>query len=358
MPVPVTANRHKPVCVRRSLPAAVGLILAIAAAVPGLAVAPAGAATLDDVRARGHVVCGLTEGAPGFAQVSADGVWSGLDVDFCKALAAGVLGSHDAVKYRIVTPANRFPALAAGEVDILPRANAMTLSRDTDHGVQFVGTLFNDGQGFLVRRGYAVASVLELSGATVCVTGATSAEQGLETYFQARKMRYQRVVAEKWTEAVKSYADGGCTLLTGDTSVLAAERSRLVDPGEHVILPELITKERIGPVIRRGDEQWFSIVRWTMEALVWAEELGITSQNIESLRGSTNSDIRRLLGLEGDLGRPLGLARDWSYQVVKQVGSYAELFERNVGARSALALERGFNNLWNRGGLLSAAPLR
>ena len=355
--MPVPGDRQKTDCARARHTTAAGLALALAAisAIPAPA---ARAATLDEVRTRGHVVCGVSEGAPGFAEVSADGIWTGLDIDFCGALAAAVLGRKDAVKYRVVTPANRVLTLAAGEVDLLPRANAMTLARDTEHGVRYVGTLFHDGQGFLVRRGHAVASVLELSGASVCVMAGTSAEQGLETYFQARKMRYQLVVAKTWTEAVKAYADGGCTLLTGDVTLLAAERSRLVDPGEHVILPELIAKDRLGPVIRQGDEQWFSIVRWTVEALIAAEELGLTSQNVESLRDAPNVEIRRFLGLEADLGRPMGLARDWSYQVVRQAGSYGELFDRNVGAKSPLALERGVNNLWTRGGLLSAAPLR
>ena len=337
-----------------------GLFLVMAAALMGLpAASTAGnASTLDEVHTRGHLVCGVTEGMPGFAAVAADGTWAGFDIDFCGAVAAAVLGRKDAVKYRVVSSANRFQVLTSGEVDLLPRASARTLSRDTEYGVRFVGTLFHDGQGFLVRRGHAVASVLELSGASVCVMTGTSAERGLETYFQTRKMRYQLVASEKWVDAAKAYADGACTLLTGDITTLAAERSRLVNPAEHVILPELITKEMLGPVIRQGDEQWFSIVRWTVEALIAAEELGITSQGIEGLRSSNNLDVRRFLGLEADLGQPMGLSRDWSYQLVKQGGNYGELFDRNVGSRSALALERGLNNLWTRGGLLSAAPLR
>lgn len=330
------------------------------AAAAGLLAAPADgkAATLDDVRTRGHLVCGVTEDVHGFASVAAGGTWTGFDIDFCGAVAAAVLGRKDAVKYRVVSPSNRFQALATGEVDLLPRANGRTLSRDTEHGVRFVETLFHEGQGFLVRRGYAVASVLELSGASVCVMRGTRAEQALQDYFQTRKMRYQLVLAEQWAEAAKAYADGACTLLTGDLSALAAERSRLVNPAEHMILPELITKEMLGPVVRQGDEPWFSVVRWTVEALVGAEELGITSANIDGLRESPSLDVRRFLGLEADLGQPMGLARDWSYQVVRQSGNYGEMFDRNVGARSALGLERGVNNLWTKGGLMSAAPLR
>lgn len=336
-----------------------GLMVMGLAAAAGVFAAPlAQAATLDDVRARGHLVCGVTEDAQGFASIAPGGAWTGFDIDFCGAVAVAVLGRKDAVKYRVVSPSNRIQALVSGEVDVLPRANGRTLSRDTEHGVRFVDTLFHEGQGFLVRRGYAVASVLELSGATVCVMTETRAEQSLEGYFQSRKMRYQLVLAEKWAETAKAYADGACTLLTGDISALAAERSRLVNPAEHMILPELITKEMLGPVIRQGDDQWFSIVRWTLEALIDAEELGIASHNIDALRESPDIDIRRFLGLEADLGQSLGLARDWSYQVVKQTGNYGEMFERNVGTRSALGLERGVNNLWTKGGLMSAAPLR
>jgi general L-amino acid transport system substrate-binding protein len=319
--------------------------------------ARATAATLDDVRARGHLLCGVSEGMPGFATVSPTGAWSGLDVDFCSAVAAAALGSKSAVKYRVVSPSNRFQALASGEVDLLPRANGLTLSRDTEHGVRFVETLFHDGQGFLVRRGHAVASVLELSGATVCVMSGVGA-QGLETFSRIRKMRFNAIVAEKWADTVKSYADGACTVLSGDVTLLAAERSRLATPGEHVILPELVSKEMLGPLVRRGDEQWFSLVRWTLYTLISAEELGISTANAEALRGDQNPDIRRFLGLEADLGRPLGIDRAWSYEIVRQVGNYGEIFERNIGLTSPLGLERGVNNLWTRGGLLSAGALR
>jgi general L-amino acid transport system substrate-binding protein len=319
---------------------------------------PAGAATLDDVRARGHLVCGVSEESKGFAEVNASGAWTGFDIEFCQAVAAAVLGHKDAVKYRVLTSANRFQALIAGEVDLLPRASSWTLSRDTELGVRFVGTIFHDGQGFLVRRGYAVSSVLELSGASVCVLKGTSAGEGLESYFQARRMRYQLNAAGQWSDAVKAYADGACTLLTGDISVLAVERSKLINPPDHVILPEVITKEPFAPVVRQGDEQWFSVVRWTREALIGAEELGITSQNVESLKEQPAIDVRRFIGLEADLGRGMGLDRAWSYEIVKQVGNYGEMFERNLGARSDLALERGINNLWTKGGLLYAAPLR
>jgi len=353
----VRADRQRPTCAAKPGGAAARAILAFAALIVH-AMAGAAAATLEEVRTRGHLVCGVSEGTPGFAAVAADGTWSGLDIDFCGAVAAAVFGKREAVKYRVVTTANRFNALTAGEIDLLPRANGRTLSRDTEFGVRYADTLFHDGQGFLVRRGYAVASVLELSGTSVCVVAGTSAQQAVETYFQSRKMRFQLVAAEQWAGAVKAYADGACTVLTGDITVLAAERSRLATPGDHVIMPELISKDMLGPVVRQGDEQWFSVVRWTLAALIAAEELGISSQNADALRVSANVDIRRFLGLEADLGQGLGLTADWSYQIVKQVGNYDELFERNIGMRSGLALERGVNNLWTRGGLLSAGPLR
>lgn len=348
------ANSLKLCSVRRRVMA---FVLAVSTFVL-LAAHPAAATALDDIRERAHVVCGVTDGAPGLAATAPNGTWRGLDIEFCEALAAAVLGRRDAVRYRIVSPANRFQVLAAREVDVLPRANGMTLSRDTEQGVRFVGTLLHDGQGFLVRRGHTVTSVLELSGASVCVMAGSSSQEGFERYFQSRKMRYQLVALEHWESTVKAYTEGACTLLTGDLTLLAAERSRFSNPGDHVILPELVAKEQLGPVVRQGDDRWFSVVRWTLEAMIAAEELGITSQNIDSLRNASHADVRRFQGQGVDLGRSMGLARDWSYQIVKQVGNYGELFDRNVGARSPLALERGVNNLWTKGGLMSAAPLR
>lgn len=303
------------------------------------------------------MICGVSEGAPGFAAVTQAGIWAGLDVDFCAAVATAVLGSKDAVRYRVVSASNRFHALASGEIDLLPRANGLTLSRDADQGVRFVDTLFHDGQGFLVRRGHAVASVLELSGATVCVMSGAG-EQGLEIFSLGRKMRFQRVVADIWADTIKAYANGACTVLSGDVTVLAAERSRFTAPGEHVILPEMVSKEMLGPFVRQHDDQWFAIVRWTLAALIGAEELGITKAMVPDMRTDQNPDVRRFLGLEADVGRPLGLPREWSYEVIRQVGNYGEIFERNIGLRSPLSLERGLNNLWIKGGLLSAGSLR
>jgi general L-amino acid transport system substrate-binding protein len=323
-----------------------------------IASSSAWSATLDDVRARGHLICGVGDGVVGFSHVDERGVWSGLDVDFCNAVAVAVFGRKDAVKFRPLSAANGFQALRGNEVDLLSRATTWTLSRDTELGLRFAGTIFHDGQGFLVRRGQAVASVLELSGASVCVLGGTSAEEGVVDYFRTRQMRYQLVVAERWADLVKAYVAGTCTLLSSDVSVLALERSRLAKPADHMLLPELITKQPSGPAVRQGDEQWFAIVKWTLMALIGAEELGLAKDNVDSFSTSTSPDIRRFLGLDANLGQAMGLERDWSYKIVKEVGNYGEMFARNVGAASTLALERGVNGLWTKGGLMYAIPLR
>jgi general L-amino acid transport system substrate-binding protein len=325
----------------------------------GVFVSAADAASrLDTVRGRGYVNCGVGDAIPGFSQVNARGQWSGMDVEFCSALAASIFGSKDAVKFRNLAAADRFKALEDGEVDVLMRATAWTLTRDTELGARFVAILFYDGQGFLVPRGHAISSVLELSGASVCVLPGSSGERVVSDFFGQRKMRFQLVTSERWNELVKTYAAGGCTVLTGDTSLLAAERSHFVAATDHLLLPEMISKEPLGPAVKSGDEQWFSVVRWNYMALIAAEELGLTSANVETMKASTSLDIRRFLGLEADLGEPLGLARDWAYQIVKQVGSYAEIFDRTLGHASALKLDRGLNNIWTKGGLMYAAPLR
>ena len=313
---------------------------------------------LETVRGRGYLNCGVGDAVAGFSQVNARGQWSGMDVEFCSALAASIFGSKDAVKFRNLTSADRFKALEDGEVDVLMRATAWTLTRDTELGARFVGILFYDGQGFLVPRGHAISSVLELSGASVCVLPGSSGARIVSDFFGQRKMRFQLVTSERWDELVKTYAAGGCTVLTGDISVLASERSRFVAANEHLLLPEMINKEPLGPVVKDGDDQWFSVVRWNYMALIAAEELGLTSANVDTMKSSTALEIRRFLGMEADLGAPLGLARDWAYQVVKQVGSYAEIFDRTLGHASALKLDRGLNNLWTKGGLMYSAPLR
>lgn len=330
--------------------------VALLAALPHAAQAQGGP-TLDAVRARGNVECGVSE-VSGFAQLDDRGTWSGLDVDFCAGLAAAVLGDKAKVKYRPLSPADRFRALKSGEVDVLMRGATWTLSRDTELGIRFVGVLFYDGQGFLVRRSHAVSSVLELSGASICVLPGMRGEQQVGEFFRARQMRFQLLVSERWAELVKSYSAGGCTILTGDISLLAVERSRLPTRDEHILLPETVTKEPLGPAVRQGDDNWFSIVRWTLMALVAGEELGVSSGNVDGQSASSIPEVRRLLGLDANLGQAMGLTQDWAARIIRQVGNYQEIFDRNLGSKSVLRLDRGINGLWNRGGLMYPAPFR
>jgi general L-amino acid transport system substrate-binding protein len=329
----------------------------------GALAAPVGTAaaettTLDTIRARGYLLCGIGEVQGGFSQATPAGERSGLDVDFCTALASAVFGSKDAVKFWPLSANDRFKALQSGDVDVLARGATWTLSRDTELGARFTDVLFYDGQGFLTRRGNAVASALELSGATVCALPGAMGEQGVAEFFGAKRMRYQIVAQDSWDDLVKAYAAGSCTVLTGDVSLLAVARSKLATPGDHMILPELITKEPLGPAVRQDDAQWFGVVRWTLMALVEAEELGLTKENVDAQRAATEPSIRRFLGLEANLGQALGLPRDWAYQVVKNVGNYGEIFDRNLGAKSDLKLARGLNNLWTKGGLMYSMPFR
>ena len=318
----------------------------------------ASSSALDQIRERGYINCGVNEHAPGFSQVNSQGQWSGLEVEFCSALAAAVFGNKDKVKFRALQAADRFKALQEGDVDVLLRTTAWTLSRDGDLKLRFVGILFFDGQGFLVPRNHAVTSALELSGSSICVLPGGAGERAVSDYFTRTKMRYQLITSPRWEDLVRAYAAGGCTVLTGDMTALAAERSRFPNANEHTLLSETISKEPLGPMVRAADDDWFEIVRWTIMALVAAEEFGVTSGNVAGMEGSTSIDVRRLLGLEANLGQPLGLARDWAVQIIKQVGNYGELFERTLGQGSPVKLERGLNNLWTKGGLMYAAPFR
>lgn len=313
---------------------------------------------LGKVRARGHLICGVSEAAPGFSTVDDKGQWSGMDADFCAALAAAVLGDRRAVKYRALSAADRFRSLSSGDIDVLSGATSWTLTRDTELGIRFVGVLFYDGQGFLVRRAHALTSVFELSGASICALAGTTADKGLTDFFRARQMRYQLVSTARWEDLVKAYASDSCTLLSGDVSALALERGRLANPPDHIILPEVVLKEPLGPAVRQGDEQWHSIVRWTLMALVMAEELGVTSQSVEEQRESPVLAVRQLLGADGEPGQALGLPKDWGFQVIRQVGNYGEIYDRAFGANSPIRLERGANALWTQGGLMYAPPFR
>jgi general L-amino acid transport system substrate-binding protein len=313
---------------------------------------------LDAVRARGKVVCGVADHAAGFSEVNPRGSWSGLDVEFCSALAAAVLGNRDAVKFLSLNAGDRFKSLQDNEIDVLLGATAWTLTRDTELGARFASVLYYDGQGFIIPRNHSIASVLELSGASICVLADSSDETAIADFFGSRKMRYQLITSDRWEELVKTYSDGGCTVLTGDMTLLAYEKSRLAGGSDQMMLPELISKEPYGPAVRIGDDGWFAIVRWTSMALVAAEDLNISSSNVDAMKSSPSHEVRRFLGLDADLGAPLGLSRDWAYQVVKQVGNYAEIFERTLGQNSSLKLDRGLNNLWTKGGLMYAAPFR
>lgn len=316
------------------------------------------ASLLDTVKERGHLVCGVAENALGFSVVDKQGKWSGLDIEYCSAIAAAVLGDKTAVKFRAVNPSDRYSALTAGEVDVLAGATSWTLTRDTELGVRFAGVLFHDGQAFLVRRAHALNSVLELSGASICALAATSADRGITDFFGARQMRFQMVSAARWEDLVAAYASDSCTLLSADLSVLARERMRLSNPADHMFLPDIILKEPLGPAVRQGDDQWFAIARWVLNALVTAEELGITSANIEEMRASPRSDVRQFLGIDASAGAGIGLADDWVMRIIGQVGNYGEIYERTLGQKSPLRLERGYNGLWTHGGLMYAPPFR
>lgn len=330
----------------------------VAALAVTVAAAGANAGVLDQVRKRGHLLCGVSSGLVGFSTMADNGSWQGLDVEFCSALAAAVLGSRKAVKYVPVTVGERFTALRRGEIDVLGRATAWTLGRDSELGVRFTAVMFYDGQGFLVRKSEAITSALELSGATLCVLGDAQTEQAVADYFKPRRMPYELQRAERWDELVKSYVARNCTAFSADISALAIARARMDAPRTHSILPELISKEPMGPYVRQGDDQWFSIVRWTVMALIEAEELGVSETNAEAMLSSGTPAVRRLLGAEGSLGAALGLAKDWAYQAIHQVGNYGEIYDRNLGMRSLLRISRGLNALWSKGGLMYAAPFR
>jgi general L-amino acid transport system substrate-binding protein len=335
------------------------MLVTFAAAVSlGLVATAAQAATLDDVKAKDYVQCGVTGGVPGFSAPDANNVWSGLEVDFCRAVAAAIFNDAEKVRYTPLTSQERFAALSAGEIDILSRTTTWTMSRDTDLGISFVGTMYYDGQGFMVRKADGIASALDLSGAAICIESGTTTELNAADYFAANSLEFNTVVFVDQDEVVKAYEDGRCDVYTTDGSALAAERSKFAVPDDHIILPEIVSKEPLGPVVRQGDDQWFKINRWVYYALLEAEELGVTSANVDEMLGSDNPAIKRLLGVEGDFGTPLGLTKDWAYQVIKLIGNYGESFDRNVGPSTDIGLERGLNALWTNGGLQYAPPIR
>lgn len=331
--------------------------LAIAAAL-GLAASVASAQTLNTVKSRGMLNCGANGTLAGFGLPDAQGNWTGLDVDFCRALAAAIFDDPKKVKFVPLSAKDRFTALQSGEVDVLARNTTWTSSRDTSLGLNFTGVNYFDGQGFMVRKALKVNSALELNDAAVCVQQGTTTELNLADYFRANKMKLKTVTFATANEAVKAYDAGRCDAYTTDASGLYAERLRVGNPNDHIVLPEVISKEPLGPSVRHGDDQWFDIVKWTHYAMVSAEELGITSKTLDEAMKSANPDVKRLLGTEGNYGEQLGLTKDWVVRIIKHVGNYGEVFERNVGQGSPLKIARGLNALPSKGGLQYAPPIR
>jgi len=333
-------------------------LLAAAALLIGLA-GSLQAATLDDVKARGQLICGVNPNLPGFSAKAEDGTWAGFDVDFCRAIAAATLGDASKVSYVPLTAQERFEALQSGKVDVLTRNTTWTMERETKLPLRFPGISYHDGQGFIVKKLLGVTSALQLSGAAICFQAGTTSEANVEDFFREKEMTFVPVRFEKLDDLIKAFDEGKCDTFTTDVSYLYAVRLRLAKPDDAVVLPDVISKEPLGPAIRQGDEQWFNIVRWTLFALINAEELGITAAGADELKAkSKNAGVRRLLGAEGSLGANMGLDADWAVRAIKATGNYGEIFERNLGPGTPLAIARGINALWNAGGLLYAPSLQ
>ena len=321
------------------------------------AVLPAAAGTLDQVKARGQLICGSNPGLAGFALADDQGVYKGLDVDECRAIAAAIFNDPSKVKFIPINAKDRPTILASGEIDVLIRNTTWTLSRETG-GMFFTGINFYDGQGFMVRKSLGINSALKLDGASVCVQQGTTTELNLADYFRANTMKLEAVVFATDEEAVKAYDSGRCDAYTTDASGLYSERLKMSKPDDNIVLPEIISKEPLGPSVRKDDVDWFQLVQWTHYALLNAEEYGVTQANVDQMLKSPNPNIRRLLGIEGDYGKGLGLTNDWAYRIIKAVGNYGEIFERNVGMGSPIKIARGLNAEWNKGGLQYAPPIR
>ncbi len=333
-------------------------VLLAAAVLTAAGASVAFAATLEDVKAKGFVQCGVTTGLAGFATPNDQGEWAGFDVEVCRALASAIFGDPKKVKFTPTTGTDRFTALQSGEVDLLARNTTWTFSRDVNLGFEFCGVNYYDGQGFMVNKALGVRSALELDGASVCIQTGTTTELNLADYFRANNMKFTSVVIQTGDEARQAYESGRCDVYTTDASGLAAQRSTMANPKDHIILPEIISKEPLGPLVRHGDNKWGDIVRWTLNAMIIAEELGVSQANVDQMKSSSNPEVLRLLGVEGDMGQQLGLKADWAYNIIKNIGNYGESFERNIGVNTPLALERGLNALWKDGGILYAPPMR
>ncbi len=332
---------------------------AIAAGLVGIAGTAQAGKDLDAVKARGQLICGVSTGVAGFASADSQGKWTGIDVDVCRAVSAAIFGDSEKVKYVPTTAQQRFTALQSGEVDLLARTTTYTLTRDTALGFDFTGVNYYDGQGFMVNKKLGVKSAKELNGATVCVQPGTTTELNLADYFRTNKMTFKPVVIEKIEEVRAAFFAGRCDVFTTDASGLYATRAaNAPTPDDYIILPEIISKEPLGPVVRHGDNQFADIVRWALYAMIEAEEYGITSKNVDEMLKSENPSIKRILGVTPGMGKALGVDEKWVYNIVKQVGNYGESFDRNVGMGSPLKIARGQNALWTQGGLQYAPPIR
>ena len=315
--------------------------------------------TLDAVKQRGQVVCGVNTGLAGFAAADSQGNWTGLDVDVCKGVAAAVLGDPGKVRYVPLNTQQRFTALQSGEIDVLSRNTTFTLTRDASLGLHITAVTYYDGQGFMVTKKSGIKTAKRLNNSSICVQSGTTTEKNLNDYFRAQNMKFKPVVFEDFEASKKAFFSGRCQVYTTDASGLASIRNKdAPKPDDYVILPELISKEPLGPMVRRGDDEWFAIVKWTIYALLEAEEYGITRENVEAMKKNTSPAVQRILGTGEDSGKLLGLDKDWAGNAIKAVGNYGEIFERNVGPKSALGLPRGINNQWNKGGLMYAYPVR
>ena len=329
--------------------------LAVAAA---LSVQAASAQTLKTVKDRGMLSCGVSQGLPGFSSPDDKGNWTGIDVDVCRAVAAAIFNDPTKIKFVPLSAKDRFTALQSGEIDVLSRNSTWTLSRDTSLGANFTGVTYYDGQGFLVKKSLKVNSALELNSASVCVATGTTTEQNLADYFKSNNMKYEVIAFVTADETVKAFEAGRCDVFTDDVSGLYSERLKLAVPADYVVLPEVISKEPLGPMVRHGDDQWFDLVKWTLFAMIDAEELGINQKNVDEMTKSDKPELKRMLGSDGNFGESLGVTKDWVVRIVKAVGNYGESFDRNVGSGSKLAIARGLNNLWNKGGIMYAPPIR
>ena len=336
------------------------LALGALVAAGAMATAPAHAGkTLDAIKARGQLVCGVNPSLPGFSAADSQGNWSGLDVDVCKAIAATVLSDASKIKWTPLNASQRFAVLQSGEIDVLSRNTTWTLTRDASLGLHFTGVTYYDGQGFMVPKKSKITSAKNLKGATVCVQSGTTTEKNLNDFSKSMKLNIKPVVFDTQEATNKAYFAGRCQAYTTDASGLASVRNKeATNPDDHVILPELISKEPLGPMVRKGDDQWLDVTRWVLMAMIEAEENGVTSKNVDEMLKSTNPVVQRLLGVSGEMGKQLGLDAKWAYNVIKLVGNYGESYERNVGKDSKLNIPRGLNKLWTDGGLMYAIPVR